>query len=537
MMRFVLRPLALSLLLLNTAQSAPAAAAAPAPASTSAMPEIRYAEPIDTPTSMPGNVARNTSTDDILGHVVESLVALRSDMSVAPMLADSWTISPDGTVYTFRLREGVKFHNGAPVTSAEVKWSFDYLMDPRSNFVCRGVFEGSRGAHVLAVRTPDPHTVVFELKQPYALFLKEMANTRCPLAVLHPASVDAQGHWARPIGTGPYVFSEWRKGQYVLLEPFKDYKPRPEKPDGMAGAKVAWAPVRFVVIPDKAAQKSALQSGQVDAIAADDGNLPPLDPGWRIVDGPGMQVTGVLMQTRDPLLSNPLMRRAIAHAVDLRGVVAATSNGRAKYNPSLMPDSDSEYDAQEASGYRYDPAETKRLLAAAGYRGETITIEASQQFPALFRLAIYMQSLLRKAGIHAELNVVEWARQLDDFRSGHYQMMTMIYSSRLDPAQMYADVLGDKSKRPMLQWQNRDASRLLKSLAGVSDPAVRKDALGKLHDMMLADTPMLPMYDLPDLHLVSVRLEGFESFPLNRVRLFNVKKLPATAAQTNEAAR
>lgn len=536
MMRKSLRPLAAALLLPGLAPALHAAGNPPASAA-----EIRYAEPIDTPTSMPGNVARNTSTDDILGHVVESLVALRSDMSVGPMLADSWTISPDGTVYTFHLREGVKFHNGAPVTSAEVKWSFDYLMDPRANFVCRGVFEGSPGAHVVAVRTPDPHTVVFELRQPYALFLKEMANTRCPLAVLHPDSIDAQGHWVRPIGTGPYVFSEWRKGQYVLLEPFKDYKPRAEKPDGMAGAKHAWAPVRFVVIPDKAAQKSALQSGQVDAIAVDDGNLPPPDPKWRIVDGPGMQVTGLLIQTRDPLLSNPLMRRAIAQAVDLRGVVAATSNGRAKYNPSLMPDSDSEYDAQEAQGYRHDPAEVKRLLAAAGYRGETVTIEASQQYPALFRLAIYMQSLLKEAGIHAELNVVEWARQLDDFRSGHFQMMTMIYSSRLDPAQMYADVLGDKSKRPMIQWENHDASRLLKSLASVSDPAARKEALGKLHDMMIADTPMLPMYDLPDLHLVSARLEGFESFPLNRVRFFNVKKRVAdgmqASVQTSEAAQ
>ena len=233
-------------------------------------PEIRFAEGTDTPTSMPGNQSRNTSTDDILGHVVESLVALKNEMSIGPMLADSWTISPDGTTYTFRLRDGVLFHNGAPVTSAEVKWSFDYLMNPHSGFECRSVFSGQRGVKVLAVRTPDPRTVVFELDHPYALFLTQMANPRCPLAVLHPSSVDAQGHWLKPVATGPYVFSEWRKGQYVRLTPFAQYKPRPEPPDGMAGAKTAYAPLRFVTIPDAAAQKSALLSGQIDAMAIDE---------------------------------------------------------------------------------------------------------------------------------------------------------------------------------------------------------------------------------------------------------------------------
>ena len=104
--------------------------------------EIRVAEGEDTPTSMPGNVARNTATDNILGNVVESLVALRADLSVGPMLADSWDISPDGKTYTFHLRHGVLFHNGAPVTSAEVKWSFQFLMKRSSGFECRSVFDG-----------------------------------------------------------------------------------------------------------------------------------------------------------------------------------------------------------------------------------------------------------------------------------------------------------------------------------------------------------------------------------------------------------
>ncbi|WP_420213042.1 ABC transporter substrate-binding protein [Burkholderia aenigmatica] len=489
-----------------------------------AQPEIRYAEAVDTPTSMPGNVSRNTTTDDIFVHVVESLVALRSDMSVAPMLADSWSVSPDGKVYAFRLRHGVLFHDGVRMSSESVKWSFEYLMNPRSGFVCRGIYTGSQGVKVLSVSAPDPETVVFVLDHPYSLFLKQLANPRCPLAILSPNSVDAQGRWSRPIGTGPYMFGEWRKGQYVRLEPFGAYKPRPEPPDGLAGRKVAYAPVRFVVIPDKAAQKSALQSGQVDAISIDDGNLPPPDPKWNLVTGPGMEITGLLMQTRDPLLRSVAMRRAIASAMDLRGIVAATSNGRAHYNASLVPDTDLAYDPEEARGYIYDSNRTKRLLAEAGYRGETLTIEVSAQFPSMFRLAIYMQSLLAKSGIRTELNVVEWAKQLSDFRSGKFQMMTIIYSARLDPEQAYGDVLGNKEKRPMVQWENQAASSLLKELRGITDLNGRQKVFGQLHEMMLDDAPMIAMFELPDMHLVSTRLQGFQSWPLGRVRLFNVRK-------------
>jgi peptide/nickel transport system substrate-binding protein len=224
--------------------------AAPQPSDHAVTHEIRVAEGEDTPTSMPGNVARNTATDNILGNVVESLVALRADLSVAPMLADSWDISPDGKTYTFHLRHGVLFHNGAPVTSAEVKWSFGFLMKRSSGFECRSVFDGARGVKVVAVTTPDPETVVFELDRPYALFLKQMVDPRCPLAVLHPSSVDSDGKWLKPVATGPYVFADWKHGQYVLLKRFPQYRPRTEPSSGGAGAKMRprrnprWPPVR-----------------------------------------------------------------------------------------------------------------------------------------------------------------------------------------------------------------------------------------------------------------------------------------------------
>lgn len=485
--------------------------------------EIRVAEGADTPTSMPGNIARNTATDNILANVVESLVALRADLSIGPMLADSWDISADGRTYTFHLRHGVLFHDGTPMTSKEVKWSFTFLMKRSSGFECRSAYEGS-GTRVVDVRTPDPYTVVFELDRPNALFLKHMVDPRCPLAVLSPSSVDRDGHWVKPVATGPYVFSEWKRGQYVLLKPFAQYRPRTEPPSGLAGAKIAHDDARFVVIPDEAAQKSALAAGQIDLMSVAENALLPDDPRWRVVAGPSTDPSALLMQTRDPLLSDVRMRRAIALALDLPGIVNAVTDGRARYNPSLVPDASTLFTSVHATGYTKNPAEVKRLLAAAGYKGQTLRLETNRRFALMYTLAVYVQSLLTQAGIPTELDIVEWGKQLADFRSGHFQLMAFAYSARIDPALMYADVLGDKSEKPMAQWENADARKLLRGLQGVTDEAARKAAFEQLHRMMIADVPMLVMYYTPDLLLVSSRLEGVSSWPVRRTRVFNVIK-------------
>jgi len=499
--------------------TARAESAAPAPA----LPEIRFAVGSDTPTSMPGNLARNGTTDTVLAHVVESLVALRADMSIAPMLADSWSISPDGTTYTFQLRKGVLFHNGARLTSADVKWSFDYFMNPRARFECRTAFN-SRSLKVLAVDTLDPYTVVFKLDHPSALFLTHMADPRCPIAILNPGSVDSQGAWVKPIGTGPYEFTEWKPGQYVLLTPFPKYLPRPEPESGLAGAKHAYANLRFVTIPDAAAQMSALMSGQIDGMAVDQNDLPPPDPRWTVVTGAGADPAVMLMQTRDPLLSDVRIRRAIALAVDLPDVVNALSNGLAQYNPSLMPSANRLYSSAEAVGYTSNLAQVRSLLAQAGYHGQTLTLETNRRYEHMYSLAVYMQALLSKAGINVDLQVVEWGKQVSDFRSGNFQLMSFGYTARIDPAMMYGDVLGNKADNPMVQWEDPAARELLHSISGNVDPSARQQAFQQLHQMMIAEAPLVAMYDSPDLVLLSTRVHGFTSWPLRLARLFNVTK-------------
>jgi len=487
-------------------------------------PEIRYAEGAGTPTSMPGGRARNTSTDNVLAHVVESLVALKSDMSIGPMLADSWTVSDDGKTYTFKLREGVTFHNGEPMTSADVKWSYDFLTSKDSEYSCKNLYDGSKGAAVEGVGTPDPQTVVFHLTEPYALFLDQLASVQCPMAVLNKSSLNADGSWNKPVGTGPYVFSDWKKDQYLLLTPYAGYKPRAEAPSGMAGRKEAHAAVRFVVIPDAAAQKAALMAGQVDAYNADDDNLPARDPRWNIVKEDGLDTVTLLMQTKDPLLQDVRMRRAIALALDFPAIAKALTNGQAPYNPSLVATASSFYSDADKQGYAKNLEEVQQLLKQAGYQGQTLHLQTNKRYPYMYRVAVVTQQLLAKAGIKTSLDMLEWGTQLSNFREGKFQMMAFAYSARTEPALMYRDVLGDKSKSPMAQWENPQAQEWLNSIEGQSDVAARRAVFDQLHAAMINDVPLLMYYNKPGHVIVSSHLHGFTGWPLRKPRFFNVTK-------------
>jgi peptide/nickel transport system substrate-binding protein len=488
------------------------------------LPEIRYAEYFDTPSSMPGHQSRNTTTDDIAVQVVESLVALRNNGDVAPMLADSWTISPDGKTYTFKLRQGVTFHNGAPMTSADVEWSFKYMIDPKAEFRCKAIFDGTKGPKVESIGTPTSDVISFTLSRPYALFLQQMANPQCPFAILSSSSVDTNGNWVKPVGTGPYMFSDWQKGQYVLLTKFDRYKSRTEPSDGAAGAKRASANVRFVVIPDPAAQKAALMSGQVDLIQGDSDSLPPKDPRWNVVVGPGLDTTNILLQSRDPLLADVRMRRAIALSLDMPGLVNVISGGAAQYNASFVQVVSRYYDDAQKLDYKKDPAQVKQLLDAVGYHGQVITIQTNKRYPYMYRQAVIVQQMLSQSGIHAELQVLEWGAQLTNFREGKFQIMSFGYSARNDPALMYGDIIGNKTTTPMAQWDSPAAAKLLNGIEGVSDLHQRQLVFDQIHKMMIDEVPTIMSYDTPFFTVVSSKVHGFQDWPQHRIRLFNLTK-------------
>lgn len=471
-------------------------------------------EPADIRATNPG-VNRDDTTDGVVLNMVEGLVGYRANGSVGPLLAKSIDISPDGLTYTFTLRDGVKFHNGEPMTSADVMWSWKRYMDPATDWRCRTEFDGRNGLKVEEVSAPDAKTFVMKLNHKSAVFLDTLARTDCGMtAVLNKASVKADGSWDKPIGTGPFMLGDWKRGEYIVLKAFKDYvSPPGDKPDGYLGSKKPLVDeVKFLVVPDASTVKAGLMSGAIDA-----GQIPYTDvPELKSQKQIRIQVASdsakhtLLFQTRDPLLKNVKLRQAIAASLDIPQIVQAATEGLGTPNASAVSRDSSFYDKVQAQAYHYDPALAQKLLKEAGYKGEKIVIYANKRahVPS-YQVAVMAQAMMQAVGINAQIEVLEWATQLDRYNKGNYQISSFSYSSRLDPALSYEQFSGNKDKQPRKVWDDPQAQALIDESFSELDPAKRQAIFDKLHPLMLAQAPLILLSNGNQPWGVSQRLKGF----------------------------
>lgn len=471
---------------------------------------------------------RDDNTDAVILHLVEGLVAYKEDGSVGPLLAESVEKSDDELTYTFHLRKGVLFHNGAPLTSADVLWSWKRYLDPATEWRCLPEFDGNGRSTVVATEAPDDSTVIFKLKKPSALFLASLARTDCGMTgILQKDSVKADGSWDKPIGTGPFMLDEWKQGQYITLKRFADYAARAEGgTDGYTGSKKPMVDqVRFIIIPDASAEKAALLAGDLDilqGVSYVDAEELRTNPNVTLTSAPGMDQNGILFQTRDPLMKNQKLRQAIGAALDAPQIVKAVTDGTSQHNPSIVPAGSPYHTAVENQGHAYDLEKAKQLLAEAGYKGEKIVLIASKEYISIYNEAVYAQAMMQAAGINAELQVIEWATHLDQYTSGNYQMMAFSYSARLDPALNYEQVSGNKEKQPRKVWDNPEALKLIDQAFVVSDKAERQAIFDKLHTMFVQDTPMLPMFNSTSIAAAAKNVQGYKAWVADKARLWNV---------------
>lgn len=481
--------------------------------------DIRSTEP---------GVNRDENTDTVMLHIVEGLVAHREDASVGPLLARQVQLSDDGMSYTFKLREGVRFQNGATLTANDVKWTWDRYLNPKTQWRCLAEFDGRGGAKIIGIETPDPLTVVFRLDQPNGLFLASMARPDCGgSGILHPDSLAADGSWRAPVGTGPFSLAKWTPGQSVLLSRFKDYSLRDEAgPDGFTGKKQSLVDdVSFMVIPDPSSAKAALMSSNVDLlpnVSASDAEELKATRGVQISFSPIMAICGLLFQTNDPLLKDVRIRQAIAHSLDYGQMVTALTNGTSEPNNSAIPQTSPFYSATARQGYRYDPQEAQRLLKEAGYQGQPIKMIVNKRYTQMFDMGLLSQAMAQASGLNIQMETLEWGTQLERYQSGNYQMMAFSYSSRLDPALSFDSLMGDKTKEPRKVWDNPQAQGLLREAVRQSDPARRQELFDQLHRMMIHDTPMVIIYNGTVAAALRDNVKGFRSWPVSSPRLWGV---------------
>jgi peptide/nickel transport system substrate-binding protein len=483
-------------------------------ASGAAARDITIAQSSDLRSANPG-VNRDGNTDGVILHIVEGLVGYNNSGEVKPLIAKSVDTSADGLTYTFKLRTDVKFHNGKPLTADDVVWNWTRYLKPETKWACLSDFAEGGAAHVTGVKAVDASTVEIKLEKPSAVFLGLMSRPECGYTgMISAESIAADGSFTKPVGTGPFMWDEWKKGEYIHLKKFADYvSPANDgKPDGMVGSKRPLADgIKFMVIPDPSTIKAGLESGVLDTAELSPDLIPEFksNPKMQLIIARNNGKNLFYIQTRDKVLGNPHVRRAISMALDLDELVAAASNGTGEANGSMVSQDSVYFDATQKQRLPYDLEAAKKELAAAGYKGEPISIIANKRgnvpsFPA----AVMAQAMLQQAGLNVQIEVLDYATQVDRRRSGNYQIISQSVAPRLDPALMYSFYVGDKDKNASLMWDDPKAIELMKAAYVEADQTKRQKIFDEFHELMLKEMPGVFLYDMVDVWGATKKLKG-----------------------------
>lgn len=474
---------------------------------------------------------RDGNTDIVQTHLFEGLVAFKEDATIGPLLAKSVQVSPDGLTYTFPLREDVKFSNGAPLTSDDVLFAWKRYTDPATGWRCLTEVDGRGAVKVTGVTAPDAHTVVFTLEKPSALFLGTLARPDCGgTGIYHRSSLGPDGQWQEPVTTGPFKLGEWKRGQYIDLLRNDSYAALPGKPDGLTGNKTVEVPkVRFLIIPDEATAKAALQTGDIDLnydVESADVADYQANPDLVTDTAPTMNISDFLFQTKDPLLSDVRIRKAFLLSLDMVELVGQVTNGQSQPNNSPIPPPSAYYKAAQGVVVQRNLDEAKRLLAEAGYNGQPIKMITNKRFAPMFDQAILAQAMAQEAGLNIELDVIDWATQQDRYLAGTYQIMSHGFSARLDPSLSFEMFSGDKTKQPRKVWDNPEAAKLLAASMATSDTAKRQELLDQLEALYRQDVAMITLYSGVRTGAARANVVGYKGWALGSPRAWGVSFKP-----------
>ena len=437
----------------------------------------------------PTNAAAAAIAEVTLYNIYETLTKINEDGTTSPLLAESWTASPDLKTYTFKLRKGVKFHNGEPFDSAAVKFSFERNAVPTSTNKDKSLFQGFE-----SVATPDADTVAITLKnsEPNLPFLLGQASASIVESKSAPTNV------TQPVGTGPYQLGAWAKGSSITLNKWADYR-------NAAAIKLAKVTIRF--ISDPAAQAAALLSGDVDAfprIATRVVAQFKVDPRFTVLIGGSRAKTIVAINERKKPLDDVRVRRAILAAIDRKALIDGAVEGFGTPIGSFYTPGSLGY--VDTTGINpYDPEKAKKLLAEAGV---TAPLELSLKLPPppyARQGGEIVAAQLAKVGIVAKIENVEWAQWLSQVfapNGPHHFDLTIV--SHVEPF----DLVKITEPDYYLGYNNEAFNALYKQIVSTPDEAGRAKLLGDAQRMLATDAVSAYLFQPQWPTVISKKLKG-----------------------------
>ena len=403
----------------------------------------------------------------VYSNVLEGLVKIDRDGKIVPALAKSSKVSKDGKEYTFVLKKGVKFHDGKSFDAEDVKFTFDRLMDSKT-----GTAHPEYYKDIDSIQVMDSHTIKIKLKNVNSMFLFNLA--RPDSVMVNKQAVDKIK--SAPVGTGPFKFVEWIRGDHVTLAKFDEYHKK---------GTPYLDKVTFKFIGDPSAQIANLKAGDIDAIAYDvspeNALLLEKDPKFKVLNG--YTTTEVILSTnnsRKPF-NDVRVRRALAHAIDRNALIKGAMSGYGVPIGSHM-DPGNPYYIDLTSAYTYNPEKAKQLLTEAGYpNGFEAVIKLPERFAYAKRSGEIIADMLSQVGIKLKIELTEWGQWIDRvFKNADFDLTVIGHAEPFD-INIYAN------PKYYFRYDSPTFQETFKKAEMEANPKVRKELYVTLQKIITED--------------------------------------------------
>jgi peptide/nickel transport system substrate-binding protein/oligopeptide transport system substrate-binding protein len=473
----------------------------------------------DPPTLDPAQ-ATDTTSSAVIRQVFDTLVELDERLTPAPALARSWTVSPDGKVYTFTLRPGVRFQNGRELRAADVKYSFERAARGKRPWVfekiagARAVIKGG-AAEIAGVRVLDDATVEIRLDRPFAPFLYLVAYDASSIVPREETDRRGAGFATRPVGTGAFRFVSWRRDDQVVLERFKDHFRGPAHLDRVV----------FRVIPAEITRFNEYRAGQLDVSDIPTGQCRSTRADARLKGEvalwPTLGTHAVRFNVERAPFTDARVRRAVAQAIDPSIIVDGLLEGCVQPARGILPPA-LPGAALEVTRLPFDRARARKLLVDAGFPGGRGLPPLAYHFntsDANQRIAEVLQAQLKEIGLTLELRRLDWAAHIkvvDDggaafFRQGWIadypdpeNFLTVLFHSR------NVGAAGNTSR-----YRNPRVDKLLDEADALAAGAARDRRYAEAEQAILDDAAWVTLYHYASRALVKPYVKGLERSPLS----------------------
>jgi peptide/nickel transport system substrate-binding protein len=456
------------------------------------------------PTNLDPRFATDSQSQKIDGLLFSSLLERDDQMNFHGDLAESWS-TPDPLTYIFHLHPGVYFHDGRPLTSADVKYTFESILNPANHSPKRGAFR-----MIAAIETPDAATVIFHLTEPYASFLWNLAR---PAVGIVPRDIGADFS-RHPIGSGPFRFVSQSQDEEVIVE---------RNPNYFRGAPQI-ARVRFRVVPDAVVRALELRKGSADlemsSLSPDMIPVLARQPALAVTERPGTNFGYLGFNLEDPILAKREVRQVLAYATDREALIRFLLHGEARIASGILPPNHWAYEPNVAQ-YALDPVRAEKILDAAGFPRKQdgvrfhLTLKTSTEEQARLIGAV-LQEQWRRVGVDLELRPLELATLLSDAARGNFQLTYSRWVGANNDPDVFEFVFSSKRFPPdganRGHYRNPRIDALVDQIRTAMDREKRKALCSEVQKILADDLPYLPLWFTD---VVSVHRRSLDDLPLS----------------------